>query len=102
LAEEQCEVIWTTSARNDFDDIVAYIAKDGPVSAPAFLKEVLACADMLVILARRGRIGPELQNPRIRELFINRYRLLYEIDHRAVNVLGLIHGAREIKPDEIN
>ena len=102
MDEEQREVIWTTSARNEFDDIVAHIAKDAPLSALAFLEEVLACADTLVTLARRGRIVPELQNPRIRELFIKRYRLLYEIDDCAVYVLGLIHGAREFNPDETN
>lgn len=102
MVEEQREVIWTTSARHELDDIVAYIARDAPLSALAFLEEVLTCADTLGTLARRGRIVPELQNPRIRELFIKRYRLLYEIGDRAVYVLGLIHGAREFNPDETN
>jgi toxin ParE1/3/4 len=102
VAEERREVIWTTSARNELDDIVAYIARDAPLSALAFLEEVLATADTLVTLARRGRMVPELQNPRIRELFIKHYRLLYEIEDRAVYVLGLIHGAREFKPGETN
>lgn len=102
MDEKQREVIWTTSARNELDDIVAYIAKDAPLSALAFLEEVLAGADALATLARRGRIVPELQSPRIRELFIKRYRLLYEIDDRMVYVLGVIHGAREFKPDETN
>ena len=102
MAEERREVIWTTSARNELDDIVGYIAKDAPLSALAFLEEVLATADTLVTLAKRGRMVPELQNPRIRELFIKRYRLLYEIEDRVVYVLGLIHGAREFKPDEPN
>ena len=39
---------------------------------------------------------------RIRELFIKHYRVLYEIEDRAVYVLGLIHGAREFNPDETN
>ena len=102
MAEERREVIWTTSARNELDDIVGYIAKDAPLSALAFLEEVLAAADTLATLAKRGRMVPELQNPSIRELFIKHYRLLYEIEDRAVYVLGLIHGAREFKPDETN
>lgn len=54
MAEERREVIWTTSARNELDDIVGYIAKDTPLSALAFLEEVLATADTLVTLAKRG------------------------------------------------
>lgn len=90
----------TASARNELDDIVVYIAKDAPLSALAFLEAVLTTADTLVTLAKRGRMVPELQSPRIRELFIKHYRLLYEIEDCAVYVPGLIHGAREFKPDE--
>lgn len=59
MAEERREVIWTTSARNELDNIVGYIAKDAPFSALAFLEEVLATADTL---AKRGRMVPELQD----------------------------------------
>ncbi|MBH0200427.1 MAG: type II toxin-antitoxin system RelE/ParE family toxin, partial [Nitrospira sp.] len=47
MAEERREVIWTTSARHKLDDIVAYIARDAPLAALAFLEEVLATADTL-------------------------------------------------------
>lgn len=102
MAEERREVIWTTSARNELDDIVTYIAKDAPLSALAFLEEVLNTADSLTTLSERGRIVPEYQNPLVRELFVKHYRLLYEIHDRAVYVLGLIHGARDFKPHETN
>lgn len=100
MAEERREVIWTTSARNELDDIITYIAKDAPLSALAFLEEVLNTADSLTTLSERGRIVPEYQNPLVRELFVTHYRLLYEIHDRAVYVLGLIHGARDFKPHE--
>ncbi|MDF0652354.1 MAG: plasmid stabilization protein [Nitrospira sp. LK265] len=102
MAEERREVIWTTSARNELDDIVTYIAKDAPLSALAFLEEVLNTADSLATLSKRGRIVPEYQNPLVRELFIKHYRLLYEIQDHAVYVLGFIHGARDFKPDEVD
>lgn len=102
MAEERREVIWTTSARNELDDIVAYIAKDAPLSAPAFLEEALKTADSLTTLAQRGCIVPEFQNPLVRELFIKHYRLLYEIQGQALYVLGFIHGARDFKPHETN
>lgn len=102
MAEERREVIWTTSARNELDDIVTYIAKDAPLSALAFLEEVLNTADSLTTLSERGRVVPEYQNPLVRELFVKHYRLLYEIHDRAVYVLGFIHGARDFKPHETN
>lgn len=102
MAEERREVIWTTSARNELDDIVAYIAQDAPLSALAFLEEVLDTANTLVTLAMRGRVVPELQNPLVRELFIKHYRLLYEIHDRTIYVLGFIQGARDFKPGDMN
>jgi plasmid stabilization system protein ParE len=102
VAEEWREVVWTAIARNELDEIIAYIAKDAPLSALAFLEEVLDTTDTLVTLAMRGRVVPELRNPLIRELFIKQYRLFYEIHDRAIYVLGFIHGARNFKPGQTN
>ncbi len=51
-------------------------------------------------LSERGRIVPELQKPAVRELFIKKYRLFYEVWPDRVHVLGLLHGAREFKKRE--
>lgn len=97
---KQREVIWTAGARTDLDEIVAHIAKDSLTAALAFLEEVLATAESLMTLSERGRIVPELQESGVRELFIRRYRLFYEVRTDRVHVLGLLHGAREFKKRE--
>lgn len=102
MAEEQHQVIWTTNARNNLDDIVTYIPKGAPLSTLTFLEEVLNTADSLTTLLERGRIVPEYQNPLVRKLFVKHYRLFYEVQGRAVYVLGFIHGARDFKPHETN
>ncbi|WP_370693612.1 type II toxin-antitoxin system RelE/ParE family toxin [Nitrospira tepida] len=48
----------------------------------------------------RGRIVPELHQIGIdflRELVISPYRLLYRIDHRAVHVLAVFDGRRNLE-----
>lgn len=97
---KQREVIWTAGARTDLDEIVAYIAKDSPTAALAFLEEVLTTAESLMTLSERGRMVPELQEPDVRELFIKRYRLFYEVWTDRVHILGLLHAAREFKKRE--
>jgi plasmid stabilization system protein ParE len=47
-------------------------------------------------MAERGRVVPELEEPTIRELIVGSHRLIYEIDGADVNILGLIHGARDL------
>lgn len=58
---QQREVIWTAGARTELDEVVAYIAKDSPTAALAFLEEVLTAAESLMTLSEHGRMVPELQ-----------------------------------------
>jgi len=98
VAERQRAVIWTPGARTDLDEIVAYIARDSLPSALAFLEEAFTAAESLLTLSERGRVVPELNDPRVRELFVKRYRLLYEVHEQEIHVLAVLHGAREFKP----
>ena len=49
-------------------------------------------------LSEGGRVVSELNDQIVRELFIKRYRLLYEIHEQEIHVLAVLHGAREFKP----
>ena len=98
MAERRRAVIWTPAARDDLDEIITYIAKDSLPSALALLEEALQTAESLATLSEGGRVVPELNDPIVRELFIKRYRLLYEIHEQEVHVLAVLHGARELKP----
>ena len=98
MAERRRAVIWTPGARDDLDEIITYIAKDSLPSALAFLEEALQTAESLATLSERGRVVPELNDPIVRELFIKRCRLLYEIHEQEVHVLAVLHAAREFKP----
>lgn len=46
-------------------------------------------------MAERGRIVPEVGSPAIREIFVHRYRLIYEISGSNVEILAFLHGARD-------
>jgi len=40
---------------------------------------------------------PELEDSTIRELFVSKFRLLYEAREDTVDILGFIHGARDLR-----
>ncbi len=44
----------------------------------------------------RGRVVPELSDPAIREVFVGSYRLVYRILAHRVEILALVHGARDL------
>ena len=88
-------VVWTEQARDALDEAVTYVAVDSRPAAERLLQEVLDKAASLASLARRGRIVPELGQPEVREIFIQKYRLLYEVAMTRVTVLAFLHSARD-------
>lgn len=92
------EVVWTESATADLESIVEYVFRDSEFYAAAITRELVAAASSLTTLAARGRNVPEYQNPNIRELIVRRYRLIYRIAANRVEVLRIVHGARQLPP----
>ena len=100
-------VDWTNRAWSDLEQAADYIAQDSPNYAATLLAQARDTARSLDRFAERGRVVPELRDAAIREVFIGNYRLVYRILLNRVEVLALVHGARDLaalwqreKPDE--
>lgn len=78
------------------DEVVAYVARDNRPAAERLLIHALAAAASLDAFSERGRIVPEWNHPNVRELFVQRYRLLYEVTPDEVHILAFLHGARDL------
>jgi plasmid stabilization system protein ParE len=79
------------------DEALAYIARDSHAAAERLLIEALDAASSLGVFSERGRLVPELNQPNVRELFVQRYRLLYEVTASEVHILAFVHGARDLR-----
>ena len=90
-------IIWTESAANDLQRIVEYIAIDSENYAVAFYDAAREIADSLSTFSNRGRVVPEINNSNIREVFIHRYRLMYQVQENQIIILAIIHGAMNFK-----
>jgi hypothetical protein len=42
-------------------------------------------------------VVPEIDDPAIRELLVNNYRLIYRIEPQRIAILAFLHGARDLK-----
>lgn len=62
-----------------------------------FYNKVKESSRTLSEFAERGRVVPEHNDKRVREIFIDRYRLNYEVKEDEVIILSLIHGAQLYK-----
>jgi toxin ParE1/3/4 len=56
----------------------------------------MAAGRSLARLSERGRIVAEYEDPAVRELIVRRYRLIYRVRLDRVEVLRIIHGARQL------
>lgn len=90
------KVKWTESAWRDIEEVSDYIAKDSPYYAATFVHKVREAACSLIYFAERGRVVPEFGDITIRELFVKRYRLIYQIREQTIYIVGFIHGARDL------
>ena len=95
MAARVREVIWAESARDALDAVVGYIWQDSQQGAVQVLDEALRASASLATFAERGRVVPELNDPAVREVFVYKYRLQYEVGEARVLIVALLHGARD-------
>lgn len=90
------KVTWSKVALADLEGAADFIAKDSSHYAAAFVRDVRDAARSLRYLAKRGRVVPEFRDPRIRELLVRNYRLIYQVRENTIYIVAFIHGARDL------
>ena len=73
-------------------EIIGFISEDSPDAAQRVLEAILAAAESLSLFAERGRRIPEIESESIREIFVYRYRLMYQVASSEVLILAVLHG----------
>jgi toxin ParE1/3/4 len=89
-------VRWTELAWGGVESAAEYIARDSPRYAAALIREARTAARSLREFPNRGRVVPEENNPAIRELFVQSYRVIYRVRGDEIQILNFVHGARNI------
>ena len=90
------KVIWSDEAIADLAAAVSYIATDRPIVAEKFGLAIFEKTRQLANFPLIGRILPEENNPAVREIIFDPYRIIYEVnpDSQTVEILRVWHGAR--------
>lgn len=90
-------VIWTDAALSALEAIAEYIARDSQFYAADFVNKAFEASDSLAKSPEAAGMVPEFGNPAIREIFVKKYRLIFEVSEGAVRILTVIHGARDLR-----
>jgi len=88
---------WTPDAISDIQDIWEYIAADNEPAADRTIDKFEATAARLDDFPRMGKV---LRRPRGRQFVVpgTLYKLIYRIRSDEIEVLRIIHGARDWPP----
>ena len=89
-------IAWTPTAHTDYAEAITFIRGESPAAAERFVRHVDAAIERLTAFPGSGRIVPEYGRPDVREVFVERYRLVYRVRGTAIEVLLLRHGSRPL------
>jgi plasmid stabilization system protein ParE len=90
------KVVWSAPAADDLVAAVEFIARDSEAFAATLARRVCEAGDSLAEFSERGRPFPDPAFPRLRELIIGPYRLVYEVEPERVVIHGVLHGSRDV------
>ena len=97
---EQRKITLSESAYADLAGIENYITQDSPSIARNFINRIFEKMEQLYAHPESGRVVPEFNNKKIRELLLKKYRIVYQIlNEEEIVILRIVHGSRLLDLD---
>jgi len=85
---------WSEEALEDIESIATYIEKDSPTYAKSVVLKFFEKAEILQEFSELGRKVPEINDTKIREIFVYSYRLIYKLNEQDILFVAVVHGRR--------
>jgi toxin ParE1/3/4 len=96
------KIRWTELSVDDLKSIRDYIAQDSVRYASITINRIYDRAQILSNQPLAGRIVPEFDDPKIRELIIGNYRFVYLIiNEESIEILRIYNSARLLKKESL-
>ncbi len=93
------QINWTIKAKSDLKNIFDYISNDSTKYAQRQIQGIVKNTSFIKNNSKIGRVVPEFNNPKVREVIVNKYRIIYYLKEEArVDILTIHHSAKEF-PD---
>lgn len=85
----------TAEAEADLAAISDYIADESPVRAVRFLRALREACQAIGLIPLASPLADGLEDQGIRRKVYRRYLIFYRIRHDVIEVVHVIHGARD-------
>jgi toxin ParE1/3/4 len=95
-------IVWSPLAIERANDAAAYIARDKPEAARAWLAGVFEAVDRLEAFPRSGRMVPEIASPEYREIvYRHSHRIIYYVEKSTLRILTIRNFAQRLNLAEL-
>ena len=94
-------IIWSPLAVDRVSELADYIAQDKPSAAEKWIDTVFSKVEQLKSSPKIGRIVPEINDSKFRELIYGNYRIIYRIETKQISILTIRHGRQILPINEI-
>jgi toxin ParE1/3/4 len=91
------KVRWSRSAQIDLQELFEYISESAPLNAYRLADKIRKTSDTLDLLSERGRVIPEFADQSLREIFVSRYRIMYQVLPKEIIITAVIHMSRDLQ-----
>jgi toxin ParE1/3/4 len=94
------KVFWTETAIRHLSSIRAYVEQTSPTYAKHLVDRITARSQQIAAFPNSGRLVPEFNNDRVREIIEGNYRIIYTLQGDQIEILAVLHGAQQIVDDQ--
>lgn len=92
-------VHWTQNALKHLVDIYGYISENSKFYGLRMVDRLTRKSEGIAAFPMAGRMVPEFQARDIREVIERPYRIIYRVKPERIDVLAVVHGARQLNSD---
>lgn len=91
------KINWTNNAREDLKNITEFLSEQSENFAKIQIQRIISKIDLLEQFPNIGRVVPELEYQRVREILVSNYRIIYHIvSLTRIDILTIHHSARQL------
>jgi addiction module RelE/StbE family toxin len=95
-------IVWTELSIQDLREVFDYIATDSNRYATITVDKIYQRVQSIASSPYIGRVVPEIDEKRIREIMVGTYRVIYKIKNDSqVDILRVYHSARLLRKEKL-
>ena len=90
------EVVWTLEALDDLEAIGAFHERTSATYAASLVERLFESVIALETHSRLGRKVPEIDHDLVRELIVERYRVVYQLFRDRIEIVAVLHSRQDL------